>query len=146
MKSKLPIFLFIILLITTSCKIEPLAINYGEDHCYNCDMTVVSKTHAAQYVTKKGRVYMFDAAECLVWKLQKNNNESEMEFLLVSDYANPGNLTDAKTATYLITPEIKSPMGANLSAFKTLESARKTQATHGGKIYTWEELKVQIKR
>lgn len=134
------------IVILNSCKVEPQPINYGEDHCFNCDMTVVSKTHAAEFVTKKGKSYMFDAAECLVWKLGKDNNESEMEYILVSDYAHPGNLIDAKSATFLITKKIKSPMGANLSAFKTSESAKKAQSIHGGQVYTWEELKVKIKR
>ena len=132
--------------ILNSCKVEPQPIKYGEDHCYNCDMTVVSKTHAAEFVTKKGKSYMFDAAECLVWKLEKDKNESEMEYILVSDYANPGNLINAKSATFLISKKIKSPMGASLSAFKTSESAKKAQSMHGGQIYTWEELKIQIKR
>ncbi len=135
-----------IILMLNSCKVEPRPISYGEDHCHNCDMTVVSKTHAAEVVTKKGKSYMFDAAECLVWKLAKDNNEVDMEYILVSDYANPGNLIDAKSATYLITEKIKSPMGANLSAFKSSESAKKAQSMHGGKIYNWEGLKKQIER
>lgn len=140
------IFISILSLLVTSCKVEPRPINYGEDHCYNCDMTVVSKTHAAEFVTKKGKSYMFDAAECLVWKLAKDKNESEMEYVLVSDYAKPGSLIDAKSATYLITEKIKSPMGANLAAFKTSESAKKAQSMYGGKTYTWEALKKQIER
>lgn len=134
------------LLLLNSCTVEPRPINYGEDHCFNCDMTVVSKTHAAEIVTKKGKSYMFDAAECLVWKLAKDANEQEMAFILVSDYAKPGNLVDALTATYLISEKLKSPMGANLTAFKTSDSAKKAQSMHGGKLYTWEELKVKIKR
>jgi len=142
---KLISFLSIALLVS-SCKVEPKKIKYGNDHCYNCDMTVVSKTHAAEFVTKKGRSYMFDAAECLVWKLAKDNNEMDMEYIFVSDYAHPGNLIDAKTATYLISKNLKSPMGANLSAFKTAESAKKAQSMHSGKLYSWSELKEKIKR
>ena len=139
-------FLALFLFILTSCSVEPKPINYGEDHCHNCDMTVVSMTHAAEMVTKKGKAFMFDAAECLVWKLAKDANESEMAFLLVSDYADPGKLVDAKKATYLISEKLESPMGANLTAFKTSEGAKKAQSMHGGKLYTWEELKVKIKR
>lgn len=132
----------IILLI--SCKVEPKKIGYGKDHCHLCDMTVVDKTHAAQYVTKKGKAYMFDAVECLVMKVNKDKNEEELEFILVADYGNPGELVDAKTATYLISEEIKSPMGANLSAFGSEDTAKKAQSMHSGKIYTWSELKVKL--
>lgn len=135
------IILIFSLSILTSCKIEPKEINYGNDHCHYCDMTVVDKTHVAQYVTKKGKAYMFDAIECMVNDLNKNNNEDTMAFLLVADYANPGNLVDAKTATYLISEKIKSPMGANLSAFNSKEIAEKTLKENGGKLYTWSALK-----
>ena len=132
------------LFILLSCKVEPKDIDYGKDHCRFCDMTVVDKTHAAQYVTKKGRAYMFDAVECLVNDIQKNNNEDNLSFILVADYANPGKLVDAKTATYLISNKIKSPMGANLSAFSSIETAKKAQSMHGGKLYSWSELKAKL--
>lgn len=135
---------FFIFLTLFSCKVEPKKINYNTDHCHYCDMTVVDKTHAAQYVTKKGKAYMFDAIECIVNNLNKNNNEETMAFLLVADYANPGNLVDAKTATYLISKKIKSPMGANLSAFSSKETAQKVLKENGGKLYTWSALKEKL--
>ncbi len=129
-----------------SCKVEPQKIDYGNAHCVHCDMTVVDKTHAAQYVTKKGRAYMFDAIECLVMKLNDEKNEDKMAFILVADYANPGTLVDAKTASYLISEKIKSPMGANLSAFSSKEIAKKTQSLHGGTLYSWAELKEKFSK
>ena len=107
-------------------------------------MTVVDKTHAAEYVTKKGRSYPFDAVECLIWKLSKDNNEDKMEYILVADYANPGNLIDAKSATYLISENVKSPMGANLSAFSSKKEALQVKNKQGGKLYNWNEIKAQL--
>lgn len=144
--SKNILVLLILGLSILSCTVEPKAINYGQDHCLLCDMTVVDKSHAAQYVTLKGRAYMFDAVECLVLQIDKEQNEDQMKFVLVADYANPGNLVDAKVATYLISENIKSPMGANLSAFKSKAEAEKTQKQHSGQLFTWEELKVELKR
>jgi len=125
----------------TACTVEPKPIEYGNDHCHFCDMTVVDKTHAAEYTTKKGKSYVFDAIECLVRDLNKNNSENKMAFILVSDYANPGHLTDAKTASFLISDKIKSPMGANLSGFSTLALGQKHLEEYGGKLYNWTELK-----
>ena len=136
----------ILAMVLSSCKVEPKKIDYGKDHCHFCDMTVVDKTHSAQYVTKKGKAYSFDAIECMVNDLNKNNNEDIMAFLLVADYSNPGNLVDAKTATYLISEKIKSPMGANLSAFETKEKAQATQKEYGGELYTWEQLKIKFSK
>jgi len=145
MRSKLSIIVVVFsLLLTVSCKVEPKEINYGQDHCVHCDMTVVDKSHSAEYVTKKGKAYMFDAVECMVMKVNQDKNEDQMEFLLVADYANPGELVDAKTATFLISEKIKSPMGANLSAFSSKESAEKFLKENGGKLFTWDQLKAEL--
>ena len=139
------IILIFSLSILTSCEVKQKEIDYGNDHCHFCDMTVVDKTHAAQYVTKKGKAYMFDAVECMVNKLNRDNSEDLMAFLLVADYANPGSLVEAKTATYLISEKIKSPMGANLSAFSSEETAKEMLDKNGGRLYTWSTLKVKFK-
>jgi copper chaperone NosL len=72
------------------------------------------------------------------------NTEEKIALLLVADYANPGEMTEAETATYLITPAIKSPMGANLSAFSAKNTAEEFQQKHSGEIFTWELLKQKL--
>lgn len=140
------ILLFLSFSFILSCNVTPEKIKYGQDHCSHCDMTVVDKTHAAQYVTKKGRSYSFDAIECLIWKLQKENNENQMAFILVTDYNRPETLIEAKLAIFLISEKIKSPMSANLSAFKSEEEAQKALNKFGGKLYNWDEIKTQLAR
>jgi len=132
-----------ILLLTISCKVEPEAIAYGKDQCSFCVMNIVDKTHSAQYVTKKGKQFKFDAIECLVNDLSEKN-EAALAFILVANYANPGEMIDAKIATYLISQEIKSPMGANLSAVSTSAKAIELQQQHSGEIYTWKSLKTRL--
>ena len=122
------------LILVSSCTISPQKIEYGKDMCSFCDMAIVEKTHAAQYVTKKGRAYKFDAIECLINGI-KNKPIDEFSFLLVIDYLNPGELIDANVAIYLISEEIKSPMGENLTAFSD-----KNSITQKGKQYNWKEI------
>lgn len=126
-----------------SCKVEPQAIEYGKDQCSFCVMNIVDKTHAAQYVTKKGKQFKFDAIECLINDIS-DKNENKIAELLVADYGNPGIMIPAKKATYLISKEIKSPMGAFLSGFSTIEKAKELQQIHSGDIYTWETLKQKL--
>ena len=133
----------VILWLTISCKVEPTAIEYGKDQCSFCVMNIVDKTHSAQYVTKKGKQFKFDAIECLVNDLSKKN-ENDLAYLLVADYGNPGQMIDAKTATFLISKEIKSPMGAYLSALSTSNKAIELKQIHSGEIYTWDALKKQL--
>jgi len=139
--SKNIITLLFLPLFFMACSVEPKPIAYGDDHCQFCDMTVVDKTHSAEYTTKKGKSFVYDAIECLVNDINQNNNENTMAFILVADYSNPGQLTDAKTATFLISEKIKSPMGANLSAFSTKASAESHLKEFGGQIYDWTALK-----
>ena len=135
------IFSFLIgLLIVTACTVSPQKIEYGKDVCSYCDMTIVDKTHAAQFVTKKGRAYKFDAIECLINDL-KVKDENELAFVLVADFLNPAELINASEATYLISEEIKSPMGANLSAFKNKESI-----SNKGYQFNWNTIKEQLEK
>ena len=127
------------LLLIASCSTGPKPINYGEDACEFCRMTIVDNQHAAQLVTQKGKNYKYDAIECMVNDLN-SWKRPPVKFHLVADYTNPGTLTDALTASYLISEEIPSPMGANLSAFSSESERNKTQKSAGGERLNWEQL------
>ena len=128
---------------TISCKVEPEAIEFGKDQCSFCKMNIVDKTHSAQFVTAKGKQFKFDAIECMVNYIGQKNEE-KIALLLVADYGYPGEMTEAEKATYLITPAIKSPMGANLSAFSAKNKAEEVQRKNQGEIYTWETVKQKL--
>ncbi|MDH5605047.1 MAG: hypothetical protein OEY51_13950, partial [Cyclobacteriaceae bacterium] len=53
-----------------SCTPKPEEIKYGEDLCHFCSMAIVDDKFSAQYVTKKGRAYKFDAIECMIHELE----------------------------------------------------------------------------
>ena len=128
-----------LLLAISSCEIKPAPINFGTDSCNFCKMTIVDQQHAAQYVTDKGKQFKFDAVECMLNDLSEGGME-KIQLMLVSDYSIPGKMTDATRATYLISEQIKSPMGANLSAFAIDSLAVETMKTHGGVLFTWNEM------
>lgn len=128
------------LLFITSCSTGPKPINYGADACDFCRMTIVDKQHAAQLVTQKGKNYKYDAIECMINDLN-NWERPPVKFHLVADYSSPGELTDALMASYLISDEIPSPMGANLSAFSSESARNKTHQSVGGDKLNWEELR-----
>ena len=133
----------IVLLLAISCKVAPEAIEYGKDQCSFCKMNIVDQTHSAQFVTAKGKQFKFDAIECMVNYLGQNSEE-KIALSLVADYGNPGEMTDAETATYLISEGIKSPMGANLSAFSAKNTAEEFQQKHAGEIFSWDLLKQKL--
>nr|AWJ66262.1 nitrous oxide reductase maturation protein, outer-membrane lipoprotein [uncultured bacterium] len=108
-------------------------------------MTIVDRQHASELVTSKGKVYKFDAIECMINSLNENDI-GPYAHTLVSDFTNPGQLIDAQDASFLISKNIPSPMGAFLSAFKKKEAALKTQNESSGTIYNWGELLIHLKK
>ncbi|SHJ15126.1 copper chaperone NosL [Arenibacter nanhaiticus] len=128
-----------VLLMLTSCKIAPQPIDYGSDGCYFCSMTIVDRQHAAQIVTKKGKAFKFDAIECMLNHL-KEIDQKEVALFLVNDYGKPGELIDARIGHFLISKEISSPMGANLSAFSRAGESKDHIKAYDGVWYSWKEL------
>jgi copper chaperone NosL len=126
-----------------ACTPEPREIAYGKDLCAYCKMSVVDAQFAAEAVTGKGRVYVFDAIECLVPYVMERT-EREFAHVLVSDYSNPGTLVDAQAATYLVSESITSPMGKNLSAFSDQATAQSVKTEKGGKVFNWEGIQAEL--
>lgn len=122
-----------------SCSVEPQPIEYGERDCHFCKMTIVDKLHGAEIVTQKGKVYFFDAAECMVNYINEHE-ELDISIYLTNHYLNPEELIDAKNAFFLISPDIPSPMGANLTAFPTEDSVNEMLENLNGEVYSFDEI------
>ena len=133
------ILILTLLLPFFGCNVSPQPINYGSDGCHFCSMTIVDKVHAAEIVTKKGKIYKFDATECMI-NFTDDFDTSEIELYLSNNYTEPEVLIDATTATFLISKNIPSPMGAFLSAFKNQTDAEKFKTEKGGDLYSWSQL------
>ncbi|WP_194765686.1 nitrous oxide reductase accessory protein NosL [Tamlana sp. I1] len=133
----------IALVVLCSCNSGPQAIDYGNDGCHFCKMTIVDKIHASELITDKGKVLKFDATECMLNFVEENNTLSVKEFL-TNYYEAPTAFINAKEAIFLISKNLPSPMGAYLTAFKTKKASDQAQKEHGGKLYTWESLKAHL--
>jgi len=140
MKNGLLAIFVAILLLSTSCTIDAEKISYGKDACHYCQMTIVDQQHAAQYVTSKGKQFKFDAIECMLNEFSEKTIQNTA-IILVADYANPGVMTDANNAIYLISEKIKSPMGDFLSAFSEQETANKFFSSEVDTLYSWISIK-----
>jgi copper chaperone NosL len=130
---------FSLLLLCFSCKNEMRAINYGKDNCEQCRMTVMNPQFAAGLLTPKGKVYTFDAGECLVRYVKANGMDNKAQYFM-SNYSEPGTLIDATKSVYLRGENIQSPMGGNLAAFSNINAAKAVQSELGGEILSWVEL------
>ena len=131
-------FLVLTPLFLTGCKVEPEAIQFGSDHCAYCKMTISDSKFGAELVTKKGRIYKFDAVECMVPFMMEN--PSEYAHIMAVAYDEPGELLPVEETHFLIADEIRSPMGANLAVFKN--SLKGLELFPLSKAYSWEDLKL----
>lgn len=125
----------------SSCTVTERPIVYGSDGCDQCKMIIMDKRYGSEIVTSKGKVYTFDSVECLIGFLNDNKDSGmQTDLLLVTSYTDPGKLIDAKTANYLISDLMPSPMGAFITAFGNYDLAKDYYTSSGGHLYTWEEL------
>jgi copper chaperone NosL len=69
---RLPNWAFIAFFILLGCQpTGPDPIAFGKDQCHYCRMTIAEPNYGAELITEKGRVYKYDAAECMVNQLKE---------------------------------------------------------------------------
>ena len=124
----------------SACSPTPQPVELGTDACAHCKMTIVEEPFASELVSKKGKVFKFDAIECMVAFLD-DKDETEFEFLLVKDFNQPEEWQDARTSSFLVSESMPSPMGAYLSAYNDGAGAIEMQDEKGGDVFDWENLK-----
>ena len=95
----------------------------------------------AEIITKKGKIYKFDAAECMLMFVKQGKiKDEEVGTYLVTDASKPAQFTDAKTSSYLISENFPSPMGANLSTYGNRSDAERFQKQYPGEIKDWNSM------
>lgn len=142
---KTVIVLGLLLSLLAGCQVKPEPIAYGSDACHFCRMTIVDRQHGAEMVTRKGKVFKFDAVECLLNHLNDVDDQSVLLYL-VNTYAQPGKLKDATGVTYLVSEGIPSPMGEFLTAFENETDAMDVVEKNGGALYSWKEIRKRFKK
>ena len=122
-----------------SCTVEPQAIAYGSENCHHCQMTISDNRYGAELVTKKGKVFKFDSAECLAAYL-KEQPKTEAELWLVTDFEKPGQFINASEAIFMQSENQPSPMGLNLTAFGDQDRAAAVAQEKNGQLLTWTDV------
>lgn len=134
-----------LLLLLGSCSTGPQAITYGSEGCQYCKMTIIDTRYGAEWVSTKGKIHKFDAVECLINHLQSQDAE-QVQSMWVTAFDNPGILVEAPSCKYLISSELPSPMGMNITAFSSTTPAQTQPEEYEGEWYTWSELQLQLSK
>jgi len=131
-----------------ACTVQQEDIDYGNETCSFCRMNIVDPRYAAEIVTVKGKVFKFDAVECMINYNDRSHIDpgQDLAFVLVNSYTDPGNLHDAHKAYYVRSKAMPSPMGMFITPFQEEDSAKHYVEKHGGKIFMWLELNDQFHR
>ncbi len=131
----------IVLLFIAGCSHKPEKIVFGKDSCAECKMTIMDAKFGGEIVTKKGKVYKFDDAHCVAVFLERRGVElNNIHQTLFLDY-NDGEFVKVRSAEFVVSSQLKSPMGGNAAAFKNAGEAKKKSAElEGSKVTNWATL------
>jgi len=131
--------------LTTGCAGPgPRPIAFGSEACEACLMGVVDEGHAAELVTRTGRVYAFDSVECLASYLESLDDPGVVHSAWVTDFSNPPDLIPAEDAFFLLSPTLTSPMGMGLTAFGRVEDRDGAVHAFGGGPLSWEGVRATV--
>ena len=142
LKSKVltSIILFISIYLFSGCSAGgPEAIKLNKDNCSFCKMTIVDGKFGSELITSKGRVYKFDDITCL-FSFKNENASMVIKDVYVCDYELNNILIPAKSANYIKSKDIRSPMQGNIAAFGDNEKAVKAGKKYNTQVVTWDEL------
>lgn len=125
----------------SSCSTQPEEIRLGKDNCHFCKMTISDLRFTAEVVSKKGKVYKFDDAHCLLSFLSSGElTDKDQATIYLADYSGSHGWIRAKDAYLLKSEAFQSPMNGNLAAFGVEDSMKKTAAQFNASRASWSEL------
>jgi len=131
----------LLLLFMSSCNAGPDPIITGKDQCDFCKMTVSDNRFGAEIVTKKGKVFKFDDAHCILSFLQAKTVEpGQVKDIYFTDFSGGHGLINTSGTFLLKSEELRSPMGGNIAAFSNNDSLKKVMDTFKGSVTNWKEL------
>lgn len=119
----------------------PPDIRYGEDVCDRCNMLIDEPRFATAYATEAAEVRRFDDVGCLF--LHAQEERETVASYWVHDF-NSEEWVAGEEATYVVNPELVTPMGWGIAAFASASDAEAYQAGEGGTVLSFSELQAQI--
>ena len=131
---------FVLSLALVSCtgKKQAEDIHWNEDACENCHMKMNDRKYGAEVITNHGRIFKFDAMECLLDFVKKN--EAILSDIYVVDYFH-SELIPVKDAVFVRSHKVHGPMGTNVFATKDSAALKDFAEKDTVQQLNWETLK-----
>lgn len=135
----------LLLAMATACSVAPRPLAFGTDHCHHCKMAIVQPQYGAELVTAKGKIYTFDAIECMIqFKQEKNWSKADLALEMVVPFDTPGTLQEASACVYIRSQQLPSPMGMYLTAVTSPGKIGEVIGGYKGEILDWQQLQTNI--
>lgn len=130
----------------SSCSPEKEPIVFGTDQCNFCKMTIVDQRYGAELVSTTGKVYKFDALECLVNARCRDEEmkNAGVHSMYVVDFNQPGTLVPVESSFYLHSQTLPSPMGMFLTGFAQNQHAVEAAQQYTGDILNWTDVQLLV--
>jgi copper chaperone NosL len=127
-----------------ACSAGPEPIEFGQAVCQHCHMTVADPRYAAELVTMKHRVRVFDAVECLAAYVAAGEGDAgQVHSLWVADYLAPGELLEVERASFVRSARLRTPMDAGLVAVARRDAADSLARALDGEVVSWSAVLAQ---
>jgi len=141
MKLQYTVAIATLALIFSGCSNGPRPIHYGEENGAYCKMGISDNRYGAELITDKGKTYAFDSVECLAsFYLEDGVPKTDVASLWVTDFQNPPALIKVEDAFFLLSDNLRSPMGMNLTAFSYAIGKDAVGNAFSGEIIGWNEV------
>jgi copper chaperone NosL len=123
----------------------PAALDAGRPACDYCRMLLEDPQFGAELTLGSGRKKIYDTVECMASAVLTDSVAvSDVRTLTLVDHARPGNRVPIDRAVFLHCPEIASPMGQSLLAFRTSAEADSTCPSPRGTRLDWRGVLTQV--
>ena len=140
-RSRIHLAMAVLSLCIMACEPQVRPIDYGQDACDYCRMSIVEDHYGSELLTTKGKAYKFDSIECLAAFVLKERVPPKLVYgLYFTDVEQAGILVAREGLHFVQAKKLKSPMGLNLSAYASAETAASVAELYFGSVMSWGEV------
>ncbi len=131
----------LLLIFFSSCDTKPAPFQSGRDVCHFCKMGISDTRFGGEVITKKGKIYKFDDLHCMISFLKAGGEaEKDISKKVVINFEKQNTFIDVSSATFVISAELKSPMGSNAAGFANKQAAGNYAVNKQAEIINWQGL------
>lgn len=136
--SALPFLSFLLF----SCSTRPQPFEAGKDNCHFCKMGITDTRFGGELITKKGKVFKFDDLVCLANFVNAGGEDKEnISKTLTVLFEKPNEFIDVNKAAFVVSAELKSPMGSNTAGFSNKTAAENfIKSRSDASIINWQQI------